>query len=204
MPLPYRIAAWNGLRSSQLPHFVGRRRSLSWSVLLTFTAMSAMISRNQVHLLAKKPTSTILRTAPALEMNVSREETVRDSWSLPVGITNARDDAETNETEQIFDSNSSLVADIQGENVSTAAFPLLVDSVIQPAVGNIIEQSIRHVEPLSNITAAVCFKTLFGDIDLGLVIQWAGTCMREQTFLARAGTLSSPGPRAHSLWAIQF
>lgn len=38
---------------------------------------------------------------------------------------------------------------------------------------DIIELSRRHVEPPSEITAAVCFKTLFGDIDLGTVLQWA-------------------------------
>jgi len=38
---------------------------------------------------------------------------------------------------------------------------------------NILELSRRHVEPPSNVTAAVCFKTLFGDIDLGIVLQWA-------------------------------
>jgi hypothetical protein len=26
----------------------------------------------------------------------------------------------------------------------------------------------------NNITAAVCFKTLFGNIDIGLVLQWVG------------------------------
>lgn len=41
---------------------------------------------------------------------------------------------------------------------------------------DVIDLSRRHVEPASNITAAVCFKTLFGDIDLGLVLHWVGTC----------------------------
>jgi hypothetical protein len=40
---------------------------------------------------------------------------------------------------------------------------------------DVIELSRHHVEPTSNVTAAVCFKTLFGDIDLGLVLQWVGT-----------------------------
>jgi hypothetical protein len=39
---------------------------------------------------------------------------------------------------------------------------------------DVVEVSRRHVEPPSNITAAVCFKTLFGDIDLGTVLQWVG------------------------------
>lgn len=38
----------------------------------------------------------------------------------------------------------------------------------------IVGLSRRHVEPTSNVTAAICFKTLFGNIDLGIVIQWAG------------------------------
>jgi len=38
---------------------------------------------------------------------------------------------------------------------------------------DIIELSRRHFEPPSGITAAVCFKTLFGDsIDMKLVLQW--------------------------------
>jgi hypothetical protein len=41
---------------------------------------------------------------------------------------------------------------------------------------NVIELSRRHVEPYSNVSAAICFKTLFGDIDLGIVLQWVGTC----------------------------
>ena len=40
---------------------------------------------------------------------------------------------------------------------------------------DVVELSRHHVEPTSNVTAAVCFKTLFGDIDLGLVLQWVGT-----------------------------
>jgi hypothetical protein len=55
--------------------------------------------------------------------------------------------------------------------------------VLLPAVNNynggaidVIELSRNHVEPVSsNITAAVCYKTLFGDIDIGLVLQWVGT-----------------------------
>jgi len=39
-------------------------------------------------------------------------------------------------------------------------------------VMDLVELSAQHVEPPSNITAAVCYKTLFGDIDLGLVLQW--------------------------------
>ena len=37
---------------------------------------------------------------------------------------------------------------------------------------DIVELSARHVEPPSNITAAVCYSTLLGDIDLSLVLQW--------------------------------
>jgi len=39
---------------------------------------------------------------------------------------------------------------------------------------DVVNLAIKHVEPASNVSAAVCFKTLFGDIDLGVVIQWAG------------------------------
>lgn len=40
---------------------------------------------------------------------------------------------------------------------------------------DVIELARKHVEPASNITAAICYKTLFGDIDIGLVLQWVGT-----------------------------
>jgi hypothetical protein len=40
---------------------------------------------------------------------------------------------------------------------------------------DIVELSRNHVEPITNILAAVCYKTLFGDVDLGLVLQWVGT-----------------------------
>lgn len=39
---------------------------------------------------------------------------------------------------------------------------------------DVVKLSIHHIEPQTDISAAVCFKTLFGDIDLGIVIQWAG------------------------------
>jgi hypothetical protein len=38
---------------------------------------------------------------------------------------------------------------------------------------NLIEMSKRHIEPKSNVSVAICFKTLFGDIDIGIVLQWA-------------------------------
>jgi hypothetical protein len=39
--------------------------------------------------------------------------------------------------------------------------------------GGLIEMSRRHIEPTANVSVAICFKTLFGDIDLGIVLQWA-------------------------------
>jgi hypothetical protein len=73
--------------------------------------------------------------------------------------------------------------DNRGEKDADTSLPLLVNDHHHhhhppPPLVSIVERSIRHVEPppLYNITAAVCFKTLFGEIDLGLVIQWAGTC----------------------------
>ena len=48
--------------------------------------------------------------------------------------------------------------------------------IIRVGSTDIVRLSIGHVEPPSDVSAAVCFKTLFGDIDLGIVIQWAGTC----------------------------
>jgi hypothetical protein len=46
---------------------------------------------------------------------------------------------------------------------------------------DLVQLAIQHRESSSanNITAAVCFKTLFGTIDLGIVIQWAGACCIE-------------------------
>jgi hypothetical protein len=90
---------------------------------------------------------------------------------------------------------NSLGKDNHGENAAATStlmtamsLPLVVADDHPPSAVPIVERSIRHVEPPplplssssssssnNNITAAVCFKTLFGQIDLGLVIQWAGT-----------------------------
>ena len=37
----------------------------------------------------------------------------------------------------------------------------------------LVEMSKKHVEPEANVSVAICFKTLFGEIDLGIVLQWA-------------------------------
>jgi hypothetical protein len=47
-------------------------------------------------------------------------------------------------------------------------------TVSRSATVDVVELSMRHVEPPSNISVAVCFKTLFGNIDIGIVLQWAG------------------------------
>ena len=53
--------------------------------------------------------------------------------------------------------------------------------LLKPAVDykggsiDVIELAKNHVEPASNVRAAVCFKTMFGDIDIALVLQWVGT-----------------------------
>jgi Glycosyltransferase family 92 len=52
------------------------------------------------------------------------------------------------------------------------------DSNRSSSSGNIVELSVRHREPRSaawhrDLSVAVCFKTLFGEIDLGVVLQWA-------------------------------
>jgi hypothetical protein len=39
--------------------------------------------------------------------------------------------------------------------------------------GDLIEMSRRHIEPPSKVSVAICFKTLFGNVDLGIVLQWA-------------------------------
>ena len=41
------------------------------------------------------------------------------------------------------------------------------------ASSNLIEMSKVHIEPEANVSVAICFKTLFGEIDLGIVLQWA-------------------------------
>ena len=38
---------------------------------------------------------------------------------------------------------------------------------------NLVELSKMHIEPEANVSVAICFKTLFGEIDLGIVLQWA-------------------------------
>ena len=55
----------------------------------------------------------------------------------------------------------------------------------EPSIG-VINLSIQHVEPISEVSAAVCFKTLFGDIVLGIVIQWAGMSIIVHVVLARS------------------
>lgn len=49
------------------------------------------------------------------------------------------------------------------------------DGTTTVRVTDVVKLAINHVEPSSDVSAAVCFKTLFGEIDLGVVIQWAGT-----------------------------
>jgi hypothetical protein len=89
--------------------------------------------------------------------------------------------------------NEEEAADAGGETVQRTqkqeAAPLLVAAVTQPAnqvgllqpvppsddkssIVNVLELSKTYQDEPSNITAAVCFKTLFGDIDLGIVLQW--------------------------------
>jgi hypothetical protein len=65
------------------------------------------------------------------------------------------------------EANSVVIQKFQTAKASTATtFNTTLD---------LVERSILHQEPPSNISVAVCFKTLFGDIDIGIVIQWAGT-----------------------------
>jgi hypothetical protein len=88
---------------------------------------------------------------------------------------------ESGYAEQRFESSSSLRG-----NQTTLSSPLVV-AVTQPAnqvgaavpptgdkssIVNVLELSKTYQDERSNITAAVCFKTLFGDIDLGIVLQW--------------------------------
>lgn len=44
-------------------------------------------------------------------------------------------------------------------------------------ISNVIELSLLHVEPPHSISAAVCYKALFGTIDFGIILQWVGTCL---------------------------
>jgi hypothetical protein len=65
------------------------------------------------------------------------------------------------------EANSVVIQKFQTAKASTATtFNTTLD---------LVERSILHQEPPFNISVAVCFKTLFGDIDIGIVIQWAGT-----------------------------
>jgi hypothetical protein len=59
----------------------------------------------------------------------------------------------------------------------------LSQSSLQQRRRDLVQLAIQHRESSSaNITAAVCFKTLFGTIDLGIVIQWAGAYCIEIVF----------------------
>jgi hypothetical protein len=59
---------------------------------------------------------------------------------------------------------------------------------------DVIELSKMHVEPASNITAAVCYKTIFGNIDIGLILQWVGT------YLVYSSIMQSRGRPPHRAW----
>jgi hypothetical protein len=49
----------------------------------------------------------------------------------------------------------------------------LKESISSDKDMNLIEMSKQHTEPHANVSVAICFKTLFGEIDLGIVLQWA-------------------------------
>jgi hypothetical protein len=46
-------------------------------------------------------------------------------------------------------------------------------TVPEASTMDLIEMSRTHIESKANVSVAICFKTLFGDIDLGIVLQWA-------------------------------
>jgi hypothetical protein len=62
---------------------------------------------------------------------------------------------------------------IQQHKENLEKLSLLRKSAPQSSTGDLIEMSRRHIEPPSNVSVAICFKTLFGNIDLGTVLQWA-------------------------------
>jgi hypothetical protein len=62
---------------------------------------------------------------------------------------------------------------IQQRIKSSNELSLLLKSTPQIGTNDLIEMSRRHIEPKSNVSIAICFKTVFGDIDLGIVLQWA-------------------------------
>lgn len=63
---------------------------------------------------------------------------------------------------------------IQQHKESSEKLSLLRKSAPQlSSTGDLIEMSRRHIEPRSKVSVAICFKTLFGSIDLGIVLQWA-------------------------------
>jgi hypothetical protein len=64
-----------------------------------------------------------------------------------------------------------LVAAVtQPANQVGAAVPPSDDT--KSSIVNVLELSKTYQDEPSNITAAICAKTLFGDIDLGIVLQW--------------------------------
>jgi hypothetical protein len=84
--------------------------------------------------------------------------------------------ASETEDEDVLDNNESIPSQsshsLEENHIVEALEPTIADGLRET---NVVDLAIRHVEPPSDITAAVCFKTLFGQIDLGIVIQWAGT-----------------------------
>jgi hypothetical protein len=48
-------------------------------------------------------------------------------------------------------------------------------NVSDAAISNVIDLALHHVEAPYSISAAVCYKALFGTIDFGIILQWVGT-----------------------------
>jgi hypothetical protein len=92
----------------------------------------------------------------------------QESFSV-VGVSETED-------EDVVDNNESISSQsshsMEENHSAEASEPPIFDRLREI---NVVDLAIRHVEPQSDVTAAVCFKTLFGQIDLGIVIQWAGT-----------------------------
>jgi len=123
-----------------------------------------------------------------LERELENERNRGKALAATEGGTGALPDEVTNKTNpEESASTTTLLPSVLGQNIvemaqedsSSQSTSLKQDSQNneKSAVlkADVLTLARAHVEPPSNVTAAVCFKTLFGDIDLGIVLQWVGT-----------------------------
>jgi hypothetical protein len=141
-------------------------------VLVVVAALVTMLSASQnlqdFTMLGDDGRQTVVR--PTANTSRSLRETGGFSVETVSTLEEQVDDSE--EITDSFGANILRSAEIRRD---TSAAKVTSDSIGGDEFVDVVEISRQHIEPPSDIKAAVCFKTLFGDIDLGIVLQWVGT-----------------------------